>query len=110
MDWHFKKEIKLYVEDGEVHVGFRLSDTSVLKATFLISEFQYIVDHWVLGIDAFRTEMAGKVFWSYRDCGPRPECEPMQFVAISIKGYELRLSVDGMKEAVSQYNQQLLKK
>lgn len=110
MDWYFQKEIKLYVEDNEVHVGFRLSDSAVLKATFLIDEFQYIIDHWVFGIDAYRTEMAGKVFWSYRDCGPRPECVPMQFVAVSIKGYELRISVDGMKDAVNQYHAQIGKK
>lgn len=110
MDWHFKEEIKLYVEDDEVQVGFRVSDTAVIKASFLIHEFQYIVDHWVLGIERFKTERAGKIFWSYRNCGPRPECVPMNFVAISIKGWELRVSVDAMKSAITQFNDQMGKK
>lgn len=111
MDWHFQQEIKLYViENGQVSVGFRLGDTSVWKATFTQEEFQYIIDHWVLGIEGYRTEQAGKIFWSYRDRGPRPECLPMSFVAISIKGFEFRVSVDGMKDAVQQFYNQIDKK
>lgn len=107
-DWHFQREIKLYIiEDGWVSVGFRVSDNVVQKFTFSQEEFQYIIDHWVFGIEGYRTTQNGKVFWSYRDRGPRPECEPMQFVAVSVKGFEFRFSVDGMKDAVSQYEDQL---
>lgn len=106
MKWHFKKEIKLYVERNEVQVGFRISDTAVFKSAFTIAEFEYIINNWRTGVEGYRTEMAGRIFWGYRDCGPRPDCEPMEFVAISIKGYEFRISVDGMEDAERQFQAQ----
>lgn len=106
--WYFKKEIKLYIiEDGSVAVGFRVSDTAVVNATFTIEEFQYIVDHWVFGVEKMESKQSGRVWWSYRDRGPRPECVPMEFVAISIRGYQFRISVAGMKDAVEQFEDQL---
>jgi len=107
MKWHFNREIKLYIiEDGTVAVGFRISENAVWKASFTQEEFQHIIDHWVLGVEGYRTQQHGRIFWSYRDRGPRPVCEPMEFVAISIKGFEFRISVEGMKDAIEQYEDQ----
>lgn len=107
-DWYFDRAIKLYVEaPGVVLCSFRISEVCNITKTFTIEEFQYIVDHWVLGVEAFRTEQAGKVYWSYRDCGPRPECKEMKFVAVSLQGMNFRMSVDDMKDAVMQFQDQM---
>lgn len=106
--WHFDRAIKLYVESpGVVLCSFRISEVCNITKTFTIEEFQYIVDRWVIGVNAFRTEQAGKVYWQYRDCGPRPECEPMEFVAVTLQGMNFRLSVDDMKDAIEQFEDQM---
>lgn len=105
--WHFQRAVKLYIEPpGVVLCSFRISDVCNITKTFTIEEFQYIIDHWVIGVNGFRTKEAGKVHWEYRDRGPRPECEPMEFVSISMKGMNFRISVDDMKDAIEQFEDQ----
>lgn len=104
MKWYFQDGIKLYVEGNEVQVGLRISDTCVFKVTFLIEEFQYILDNWRNGVEGYKTKMAGRIWWSYRDCGPRPKCEPMEFVAVSVKSHEFRFCVHDMEQAEAQFN------
>lgn len=107
MKYAFKRAIKLYIEDNNVLCSFRISDIAVVTKVFTVKEFQYIIDHWVLGVSGFETENCGRIWWEYRDCGPRPDCEPMEFVAVSIQGWNFRLSIEEMADAVTQYDKQL---
>lgn len=109
MDYYFKRAIKLYIEEDEVLCSFRLSDVAIVTKIFTVAEFQYIIDHWVLGVSGFETEHSGRIWWEYRDCGPRPQCEPMEFVAVNIQGFGFRLSIDDMADAVNQFDRQLNK-
>lgn len=106
MDYIFDKGIKLYVEDNNVNCSFRVSDTCSKVFTFTVAEFQYIVDHWVFGVSGLETEDAGRVWWEFRSHGPRPDCIPMEFVAISLQGWNFRFSIDEMKDAVEQFTSQ----
>ena len=107
MDHFFKRAVKLYIENNNVLCSFRVSDVAVITKVFTVKEFQYIMDHWVLGVSAYETENCGRIWWEFRNCGPRPECVPMEFVAISLDGWNFRLSIDDMADVVNQYEQQL---
>lgn len=106
MKYAFEKAIKLYIEDSTVNCSFRVSDTCTIVKHFTVDEFQYIIDHWVLGVKGYETEDSGRVWWEFRNHGPRPECEPMDFVAISFQGWNFRISVEDMKDAVYQFEAQ----
>jgi hypothetical protein len=107
MDYRFDKAIKLYIEDDQVLCSLRVNDLLTITKTFTVKEFQYIVDHWVLGVSGYDTEHLGKIWWEYRSHGPRPECKPMEFVAISIQGFNWRISIQDMQSTVEQFETQL---
>ncbi len=99
----FKEKIKLYVfkDEGEVNVSFFVNDHCTINKRFTIEEMTRIVDDWYSpGVSGFETEDSGRIWWEHRNCGPRPDCEPADFVAISIQGWNFRLTVNEMENLV----------
>lgn len=98
VQWHFRESIKFYREDNQVNVSFKVSDTCTMVKHFTVDEFDYICNNWREGVDGYETEDSGRVWWEYRTHGPRPECKPMKFVAISLAGWNFRIWPDEMEK------------
>ena len=49
----------------------------------------------------------GKTWWELRTCGPRPEQLPANFVAISFKDWNFRITLEFMEELSKEYTRQL---
>ena len=105
----FSKTIKLYVfkDEGNVSVTFRITDHCSRSLSMTIDEFRSILDQWRDPQGAVYTEDSGKWWWELRDRGPRPECEPAHFVAISNMGWNWRITVDEMIELEETFYYQL---
>ena len=105
----FDKPIKLYVfkREDEVNVSFKITDTVTINRQFSIEEFEYIVKSWRdPGVSGMQTN-DGRIWWEWRDCGPRPECEPADFVAVSFGGWNFRFETETMEELCSEFIKQL---
>jgi hypothetical protein len=105
----FTSPVKLYVFNAEntVQLSFRVSDTCVITEQLSIDHFQHIVDNWKEGVDGLETWM-GKVWWELRNCGPRPEMNPAEFVAINFSVWNFRITVSDMEDVITSYNKQLI--
>lgn len=106
----FDKKLKLYVfkDEDSAQVSFKVNDYCTVNKRFTIDEMRQIVDNWRdPGVSGLETEDAGRIWWEYRDCGPRPACEPAEFVAVSIQGWNWRLTVAEMQELVDTFHFQL---
>lgn len=105
----FNKKLKLYVfkDENEAQVSFLVNEFTTVNRTFTIDEMDHIVANWRdPGVSGLETENAGRIWWEYRDCGPRPECAPAEFVAIATQGWNFRLTVDEMQELCEEYQHQ----
>lgn len=107
----FTDTVKIYVLKNEnaVQVNFRITDVCVVSKRFTLDEFKTIIEGWREGISGLETEDSGRIWWEHRDCGPRPVCEPANFVAISIQGWHWRLTVGQMEIIEKEYHKQLVK-
>ena len=107
-DYAFDKPVKIYVfkNENEVSVSFLITPICVQQFNFTLDEFKAVIDGWRSGDCMTRTD-EGSWWWEYRDCGPRPECVPMEFVAISHGGFNYRLSVAEMEQVEKDYIHQL---
>lgn len=104
----FTKPIKIYVfkSTNEVKLSFLISAHCVRDIWMSIEHFKHICDNWRTGVSGLETD-AGKFWWEHRTCGPRPECEPADFVAISWSDWNFRISTAFMKELVDEFNNQI---
>lgn len=106
----FDKPIKIYVfkDEDEVSVSFRITDVVTINRNFTIAEFYQIVREWRdPGVSGMETEDEGKIWWEWRDCGPRPECEPADFVAVSFGGWNFRFETEVMEDICAEFIKQL---
>lgn len=105
----FKTPIKLYVAKAEnaVHLSFRLSDSATFNEKISITHMNMVVKEWNNGGFVGIETWMGKLWWELRTCGPRPEQIPADFVAISFKNWNFRLTVEFMEELVKEYKKQL---
>jgi hypothetical protein len=97
----FDKKVKLYVfkDEDEVQISFLINEHTTMNKTFTVKEMDHIIDNWRdPGVSGYETEHSGRIWWEYRNCGPRPDCEPAEFVAISLQSWNFRLSIDEMHE------------
>lgn len=104
----FTDPVKIYVfkEQQEVSVSFLVTSACVITRWISLKDFQYICDNWRTGVQGLETNM-GRVWWSHRDTGPRPECMPADFVAISFGDWNFRISTEFMTQLESTFRQQL---
>ena len=106
----FESKIKLYVfkDEQTAQMSFKINDYCVIKYRLTIDEMTQVVENWRdPGVSGLETEDCGRIWWEYRDCGPRPECEPASFVAVSLRGFEWRLTVDEMEDLCKVFYEQL---
>jgi hypothetical protein len=105
----FDKKVKLYVfkDEGECQVSFLVNAYTTMNKRFTIAEMTTITENWASGVSGLETQDSGRIWWEYRDCGPRPHCLPASFVAVSIQGWNFRLTVDEMEQLVYDFNYQL---
>lgn len=108
VDYAFDKPVKIYVHNDEHMVTVSFLITPVCTQTFEIEldAFNEIIGRWRFGDCSVITE-DGRWWWEYRDRGPRPACEPMEFVAISHKGFNYRLSIEEMELVEKEFHVQL---
>lgn len=108
VDYAFDKPVKIYVfkDENEVSVSFLITPVCTQQYNFTLREFREIIENWRDG-DCMINTHEGKWWWEYRDCGPRPECKPMEFVAISHRGFNYRLSVEEMEQVEKDFIYQL---
>lgn len=109
----FDKKLKLYVfkDEGDAQVSFLVNEYTVVNKRFTLQEMETIVDNWRSpGVSGLETEDSGRIWWEHRDVGPRPECPPANFVAISIQGWNFRLTVEEMEQFVEDYKYQIVNK
>lgn len=101
------KPIKIYVFKiaQEVKISFRISDYCALTKNMSMQNFQYICDNWKKGVQGLETS-AGKFYWYHSDTGPRPECEPADFVAINFGDWSFRISTNEMEDLVEEFHLQ----
>ena len=105
----FKETIKLYVfkKENAVQLSFRFSDNAVFTDRLSIPDMHIICNEWDNGgVNGIETWM-GKVFWEKRDCGPRPDCKPADFVSIQFNKWNFRLTIEEMNNLVKEFNKQL---
>lgn len=104
----FTAPIKIYVfkNENRVKISFMLSPHCVMGRWISIEDFGYICENWRTGVEGIETDM-GRVWWSHRDCGPRPECLPADFVAISFNDWDFRISTEFMQQLEHTFHQQL---
>ena len=107
----FNETFKLFVfkDEDEVSISLRLSDSCCKSFNLPLSDFQYIIDNWKEGVSGYDID-GSRWWWEYRDCGPRPECHPAHYVAISTNGWNWRCTVDEMEILTQQFNHQLVNK
>jgi hypothetical protein len=104
----FTAPIKIYVfkQDQEVSVSFLVSPHCVITRWTSLADFKYICDNWRTGVEGLETNM-GRIWWSHRDVGPRPECQPADFVAISFGDWNFRIGTEFMKSLEQEFYRQL---
>lgn len=104
----FTQPIKIYTfkKENKVKIAFKISPNCVWNEWITIEQFHYICDNWKEGVEGFETNM-GKVWWEHRNCGPRPECKPADFVAIDFSDWSFRISTKEMNELVHTFYMQL---
>ena len=105
----FTSPIKLYVakDENAVHLSFRVSDNLTFNEKISITHMNMVMSEWNNGgFKGIETWM-GKTWWELRTCGPRPEQLPANFVAISFKDWNFRITVEFMEELIKEYTKQL---
>lgn len=104
----FSDPIKIYVfkDQGEISISFMISPGCVINKDMSIADFQTICDDWRTGVEGLETDM-GKVWWSHRRFGPRPDMNPADFVAISFNDWNFRITTQEMEQLVETFNYQL---
>ena len=104
----FTDPIKIYThkDKGEVSISFMVTPRCVINDFMLIEHFQYICDNWRTGVEGLETDM-GKIWWSHRRFGPRPVMDPADFVAISFKDWNFRITSEEMERLVDTFHYQL---
>jgi len=107
----FNKTFKLFVfkGDNEVSISLRITDKCCRSFMMPLEDFTYIINNWRTGVDG-RNIDGNRWWWEYRDCGPRPEIAPADFVSISVHGWNWRVTVAEMEELESAFNFQLINK
>lgn len=104
----FTSPIKIYTykQEQKVSVNFMISPHCVLTKWISLQDFEYICDNWQTGVEGIETDM-GRVWWSHRNTGPRPECKPADFVAVSFSDWNFRISTEFMRQLEQEFRRQL---
>lgn len=104
----FTSPIKIYVFKNEntVKISFLITPACVMDKWVSIDQFDYICKNWQPGVNGLETDN-GRVWWEHRTVGPRPECLPADFVAISWGEWNFRISTDAMTQLSQEFYQQL---
>jgi len=105
----FKNNIKLYYfkDTQEITLSIKVADNFVNSYRFTESQFDKIIENWDKpgGIE-FRTNNGSWMF-QHKKRGPRPVCEPANYVRIDYwrdeQSFHYRLNYDDMISIVKDY-------
>ena len=89
-------KVYLFKDKNRVKLSFKITDYVVLGREFKQEDFEYILEHWNVGEGVqggIRDVDDNKYWWYHSKFGPRPECEPANFVGINFNRYSFRFSV-----------------
>lgn len=107
----FDQPIKIYLfkHEKEVKVSFKLTDYCVTNRTFTQEEFENILENWdvdegIQGMHLFHEN--SKIWWYLSRSGPRPVCEPANFVSVNFNRFNFRFSVCTMSTLKLEYARQ----
>ena len=98
----FTEPLKIYLfkDKQKVKVSFKITDYVVINREFEQEDFEYILENWNIGEGVqgnIKDIDNNKIWWFHSKFGPRPECEPANFVGINFNRYSFRISVQEME-------------
>jgi hypothetical protein len=99
-------KVYLFKDKKRVKLSFKITDYVVVNREFSQEDFEYILDHWKEedGVEGnIRDIDNNKIWWYHSKFGPRPECEPADFVGVNINRYSFRFSVNDMESLENAY-------
>ena len=102
-------KIYLFKDKQRVKVSFKITDYVVINREFKQEDFEYILENWNIGEGVqgnIRDIDDNKIWWYHSKFGPRPECEPANFVGINFNRYSFRISVQEMERIKENYYHQ----
>ena len=101
----FIKKFKLYLEKNTVKLSIKINSNFVNTYTFSIDQFDNVMDNWQTGIE-FRTDHGSWMF-QHKKRGPRPICEPANYVRIDFwrdeQSFHYRATYNEMIELEKDY-------
>ena len=101
----FTNKFKLYVEKNTVKLSIKINSSFVNTYIFSISQFNDVIDNWRTGIE-FRTDNGSWMF-QHKKRGPRPICEPANYVRIDFwrdeQSFHYRATYDEMIDLEKDY-------
>lgn len=104
----FTTKFKLYVENNNVKLSIKVNSSFVNTYIFSPKQFDNIIDNWRTGIE-FRTGNGSWMF-QHKKRGPRPVCEPANYVRIDFwrdeQSFHYRAAYDEMIKLEKDYHYQ----
>ena len=104
----FTTKFKLYVENNNVKLSIKVNSSFVNTYIFSPKQFDDIIDNWRTGIE-FRTGNGSWMF-QHKKRGPRPVCEPANYVRIDFwrdeQSFHYRAAYDEMIKLEKDYHYQ----
>lgn len=101
----FTTKFKLYVENNNVKLSIKVNSSFVNTYIFSTKQFEDIIDNWRTGIE-FRTGNGSWMF-QHKKRGPRPVCEPANYVRIDFwrdeQSFHYRAAYDEMIKLEKDY-------
>ncbi len=107
----FSNPIKLYLfkDKQRVKVSFKITDYVVINREFSQDNFEYILENYDIG-EGIQGNIKdiddSKIWWHHSKQGPRPECEPANFIGINFNRYSFRISTQEMDFVYMNYYHQ----
>tara|TARA_R110002074_G_scaffold112768_1_gene241013 strand:- start:59 stop:442 length:384 start_codon:yes stop_codon:yes gene_type:complete len=99
-------KVYLFKDIQQVKISFKITDYVVLGREFKQEDFEYILEHWNVG-EGVQGEVRDvdntKYWWYHSKFGPRPECEPADFVGINFNRHSFRFSLQEMESLKTAY-------
>ena len=97
----FSDPLKIYLfkDKQRVKVSFKITDYVVMNREFSQDNFEHILENYNIGEGVQGTVKDidnSKIWWFRSRSGPRPECEPANFIGINFNRYSFRISLQKM--------------
>lgn len=105
----FKYNLKIYYfkETQTVSLSIKVSDNFVNSYVFTKDQFEFIVKNWKANIGASFNTDSGSWLIQHKRRGPRPVCEPANFVRITTwrgdQSFDYRTSYEDMVQIIKDY-------